>query len=454
MKSETKTLRLQIKKLGINGEGIGYFKRTIVFVPGALPKEEVLVKVIKQRPNFIEAQLLKIIKPSPHRVEPLCPHYQQCGGCQLQHLAYPAQCDFKVDVIRQSLQKFKPKDYQNYEIRPTLGMKNPWHYRNKLQFQVRRERNQLAVGLYKENSHQLINLTDCQVQDQPTQAIVNTVAALVEHYHLTPYNERRHTGFLRTIVVRVGQKTKEAQVVLVTTTERFPQKASFIRDLTAQQPAITSIVQNINREKTSLVMGDKERLLWGKKAIEEQLDELTFDLSARAFFQLNPQQTEVLYQQARQALNANLNDVIIDAYCGVGTIGLSLAKHVKAVYGMDIIPEAIDDAKQNAQKMGVNNATYEVGGAEKWIPRWFKEGIQPTGIIVDPPRTGLDETLAKTLVQHPIDKFVYVSCNPSTLARDLKVLTQKYRVNYIQSVDMFPQTARVEAVVSLTKITE
>lgn len=448
-KEQSKPIRLTIKKLGINGEGIGYFKKTIVFVPGALPKEEVLVKITKKRPNFIEGKLIKVLKPSPNRIEPACPHYNDCGGCQLQHLNYKAQCDFKVDVIRQSLQKFKPEGYQTYQLRPTIGMDTPWHYRNKLQFQVRSQHNHLALGLYKENSHQLIDLTDCLVQDELTQSLLNRIRNLISLHHLQPYNERKHQGWLRTIMIRVGQKTGEAQLVLITTKERFPQKNAFIRDIRQNCPEIVSIIQNINNAKTSLIMGDRELVLWGKEAIDEKLDELTFHLSARAFFQLNPAQTEVLYAEARKAIEACQDDIIIDAYCGVGTIGLSLASHVKAIYGMDIIPAAIDDAKKNAQQMNLTNTHYEVGKAEDWIPQWLNKGIKPTGIIVDPPRTGLDETLLKTLIKHRIPKLVYVSCNPSTLARDLKELSRIYQVQYIQSVDMFPQTARVEAVVSL-----
>lgn len=450
MKKYTKQVRVKIKKLGINGEGIGYVNKTILFVPGALPKEEVLVKITNQKRNFMEGKLIKVLKPSPERVQPKCAYYDQCGGCQLQHLSARGQKRFKEDIIRQSLKKFQLDNSQNIPILKTIGMKYPWNYRNKLQFQVRRQNQQIAVGLYKENSHQLINISDCPVQEPLTMNILQTVHQLIEKYHLRPYDERHHDGFIRTVIVRIGRKTNEAQVTLVTRTTKFANQSSFIRDLIAHHPEIKSIVQNVNTQQTALVMGDKEHVLWGKRTIDETIGNETFHLSSHAFLQLNPQQTEVLYQEAFKALDAQQDDIIIDAYCGIGTIGLSLAKKVNHVYGMDIIPAAIEDARNNAKDMNIHNVSYETGTAEKWIPQWLKTGIRPDGMIVDPPRTGLEPSLIQTILKYPIPKLVYVSCNPSTMARDLKELAKLYEIQYIQSVDMFPQTARVEAVAKLT----
>lgn len=327
------TIPLKIKRLGINGEGIGYFKRLIIFVPYALPKEEVLVKITKATPRYAEGQLVKIKKESKYRVVAPCPVYYECGGCQLQHLAYHAQLDFKKDLLLQSLEKFKPEGYRSYQLRPTIGMSDPWHYRNKAQFQLRKNKKtqKIEAGLYQANSHELVPLTDCLVQEPRTQKVMNTVVTLLNKYDLPIYDERSNSGIFRTIMVRVGIKTGELQVVFITRSRKFPQKNALIREINQRLPEVVSIMQNVQPNKTSLVMGDETLHLWGKEAIEEHINEVTFDLSPRAFFQLNPQQTEILYGEGIKALAIQPNETIVDAYCGVGTIGLSVAKQAKEI---------------------------------------------------------------------------------------------------------------------------
>lgn len=447
------TIPLKIKRLGINGEGIGYFKRLIIFVPYALPKEEVLVKITKATPRYAEGQLIKIKKESKDRVVAPCPVYYECGGCQLQHLAYHAQLDFKKDLLLQSLEKFKPEGFRSYQLRPTIGMSDPWHYRNKAQFQLRKNKKtkKIEAGLYQANSHKLVPLTDCLVQQPRTQEVMNTVVTLLNKYDLPIYDERSNSGIFRTIMVRVGIKTGELQVVFITRSRKFPQKNALIREINQRLPEVVSIMQNVQPNKTSLVMGDETLHLWGKEAIEEHINEVTFDLSPRAFFQLNPQQTEILYGEGIKALAIQPNETIVDAYCGVGTIGLSVAKQAKEIRGMDTVPQAIADARKNAERLGYQNTRYEVGTAEELLPKWLKEGFKPDGIIVDPPRTGLGPQLIQAILAYPPTKLVYISCNVSTLARDLVELSKKFQVEYLQSVDMFPQTARCEVVVKLTK---
>lgn len=445
-----KKIVLQIKKLGINGEGIAYYKKTIVFIPDVLPTEEVLAEITSISKNFMTARLVKIKKPSVHRVTPRCSVYKECGGCQLQHLSYDEQLSFKQDLVKQSLKKFQPKGYTYFTVLPTIGMENPWFYRNKLQFQVRQtDENQVISGLYQTDSHQLISIENCPVQFPQTTAIIQAITRWLQELAIPIYNERKNSGILKTVMIRIGAETEEIQVVFITNSKKLPKKRELIEQLATTFPQIVSIMQNVQDKKTSLVMGDETFLLWGKQTIEERLDNLTFDLSARAFFQLNPIQTRLLYSEVKKALNPKPTDTIIDAYCGVGIIGLSMAQEVAEIRGMDIIPAAIEDAQENAQRIGAEHTFYETGTAESLIPKWIKEGFQADGLIVDPPRTGLDPKLLQTLLDYPIPKIVYVSCNPSTLAQNLVELSKKYHVEYLQPIDMFPQTAKCEIVVSL-----
>lgn len=440
---------LTIKRLGINGEGIGYYKRKIVFVPQALPGEIVTAKVTQVKKNYAQAQVNRIRQASPDRVTPRDNY--DVGGIELAHLAYPAQLQFKRDVIKQALAKFKPRAYEEYDIRPTLGMDEPYYYRNKAQFQVRRDANgQVVAGLYRPNSHQLVDLPTFSTQRPLTMKIIRTVCSIIQSLGMSTYNEKNNKGAVKTIVVRESFATGQAQLVLVTNTKELPQREQFVAQVQSRLPEVVSLMHNINPGRTSLVWGEETKHLWGQEYITEKLGQITFRLSARAFFQLNPAQTKVLYDEVKKALELAPNETLIDAYCGVGTIGLYVARDAKEVRGMDIIPEAIADARVNARLSGLSNVQYEVGGAEKWIPQWNRLGFVPDALVVDPPRTGLDQQLIETIIKYRPRKFVYVSCNPSTLARDLVQLTKVYDVEYIQSVDMFPQTARCEAVVKFS----
>ncbi|CCW41523.1 TPA: 23S rRNA (uracil(1939)-C(5))-methyltransferase RlmD [Streptococcus agalactiae] len=439
---------LKIKRMGINGEGIGFYKKTLIFVPGALKGEEVFCQISSVRRNFAEAKLLKINKKSKNRVDPACSIYKECGGCQIMHLQYDKQLEFKTDVIRQALMKFKPEGYENYEIRKTIGMSEPEHYRAKLQFQVRSFGGNVKAGLYAQGTHRLIDIKDCLVQDRLTQEMINRVAELLGKYKLPIYNERKIAG-VRTVMIRRAQASGEVQLIFITS-----KRLDFddvVIELVREFPELKTVAVNINASKTSDIYGQITEVIWGQESINEEVLDYGFSLSPRAFYQLNPKQTQILYSEAVKALDVKEDDDLIDAYCGVGTIGLAFAGKVKSVRGMDIIPEAIQDAKENALHMGFTNTHYEAGKAEDVIPRWYSEGFRANALIVDPPRTGLDDKLLNTILKMSPEKMVYVSCNTSTLARDLVTLTKVYHVHYIQSVDMFPHTARTEAVVKLQR---
>ncbi|WP_269291424.1 23S rRNA (uracil(1939)-C(5))-methyltransferase RlmD [Streptococcus agalactiae] len=439
---------LKIKRMGINGEGIGFYKKTLIFVPGALKGEEVFCQISSVRRNFAEAKLLKINKKSKNRVDPACSIYKECGGCQIMHLQYDKQLEFKTDIIRQALMKFKPEGYENYEIRKTIGMSEPEHYRAKLQFQVRSFGGNVKAGLYAQGTHRLIDIKDCLVQDRLTQEMINRVAELLGKYKLPIYNERKIAG-VRTVMIRRAQASGEVQLIFITS-----KRLDFddvVIELVREFPELKTVAVNINASKTSDIYGQITEVIWGQESINEEVLDYGFSLSPRAFYQLNPKQTQILYSEAVKALDVKEDDDLIDAYCGVGTIGLAFAGKVKSVRGMDIIPEAIQDAKENALHMGFTNTHYEAGKAEDIIPRWYSEGFRANALIVDPLRTGLDDKLLNTILKMPPEKMVYVSCNTSTLARDLVTLTKVYHVHYIQSVDMFPHTARTEAVVKLQR---
>ena len=442
---------LTIRRLGVNGHGIGYYKHKVCFVPGALPGEVVVAEVTHVHPRFLEAKIHRLRQKSKHRVTPRDPYADVAGGFELENLAYPQQLAFKRQVILDSLEKFKPYGYRNYEVRKTIAAPEEYHYRNKAQFQVRMVDGHVATGLYKPNSHDLVDMRECAVQMPRTMKVVRTVVQLIEELQIPVYDEDHNSGIIKTIVVRESWTTGELQLTLITNTPKLIHKRPLLSAIADQLPEVVSVMQNVNPGDTPLVWGDQMIHLAGKETITESLMGLDFALSARSFLQLNPEQTEVLYEQAAQALELDKEDTLIDAYAGIGTIGLSLAPRVKAVRGMEIIPEAVANANDNARLNGIDNAHYEVGKAEDVIPKWLAEGLTFDALVVDPPRAGLDDELIKQILRVKPRKFAYVSCGMASLARNLRRLTSVYHVDYIQPVDMMPQTARCEAVVKLSR---
>lgn len=441
-----------IKRLGINGEGVGYYRRKAVFIKGALPEEVVKATVARVEAKFILADLNKIEKTSPQRAEPPCPVFNICGGCQIQHLSYEGQLAGKVDIVREAFARYT--DLAQVKFKPMLGMEHPWNYRNKAQLQLGMQKDQMIAGLYAADSHQLVDITGCPIQHPKINEAVDQTRKVLERLRIPVYQEKGNQGLVRTIVARWGFQSGELQITLVTVSDKLPQQERVVSELRQALPGLTSIAINVNPKNTSLVFGPKTISLWGEHSIEESLGELQFTLSPRAFFQLNPLQTVKLYEAVRNAAGLTGRETVVDAYCGTGTIGLWLAPYAHAVRGIESIPEAVIDARSNADRNGRSNISFHEGLAEELLPRWAKAGLKPDVIVADPPRTGLDPRFLEAVLRTKPKRFVYVSCNPSTLAKDCKVLIDGgYKLEWVQPVDMFPQTSHVEAVVLLSKNT-
>ncbi|WP_228101357.1 23S rRNA (uracil(1939)-C(5))-methyltransferase RlmD [Paenibacillus donghaensis] len=437
-----------IKRIGINGEGVGYYRRKAVFIGGALPNEVVKAKVVKVEPGYLNAEITEIEKRSLQRQDPPCPVYGICGGCQLQHMTYESQLQAKEEIIRESFQRYAK--LQELPLRPILGMDNPWGYRNKAQLQAGYDGEDIVAGLYAAGSHRLIDISGCPIQHPVVNHAIEQVKEALEELRIPVYNERTREGAIRTIVARVGQATGQVQLTLITATDRLPDSRRLVEEIRKRLPKVITIAHNIHKGKSPLVFGNKTVVLWGEERLEESLGDVRFALSPRAFFQLNPEQTVKLYNAVQEAAGLSGSELVVDAYCGTGTIGLWLAPFAHEVRGIELIPEAVLDARDNAKSTGVDNARFYEGRAEQLLPEWVGRGIRPDVVVVDPPRTGCERPLLDAIIKAKPERLVYVSCNPATLAKDCQVLLGgDYRIEWVQPVDMFPQTAHVECTVLL-----
>lgn len=444
-----------------DGEGVG---RTAdgytLFIPNALPGEQVEAKILKSKKQYGYGKVVSFRKLSEHRIEPPCPIYKECGGCQLQHLDYESQLLWKrqhvVDTLSRigKLQIGDGDQAEGVIVHPTIGMEEPWRYRNKAAVPIGRgaDGESLVGGFYAKGSHRIIDMNECLIQKQHNDDVIREVKEIAKELHIEPYDEERATGVLRHVMVRIGVVTGEIMVVLITNTNKLPRQAEWVDQIRKRIPNVKSIVHNINCKVTNAIFGDTTKVVWGSDVIYDQLDGITFAISARSFYQVNPEQTIALYQKAVDYAQLTGKEQVIDAYCGIGTISLFLARNAGHVYGVEIVPEAIEDAKRNAALNELENTTFEAGPAEVVIPRWKREGMDADVIVVDPPRKGCDPALLETILEIRPERVVYVSCNPSTLARDLRVLEDGgYRTVEVTPVDMFPWTGHVESVVWLTR---
>ncbi|MBE6065158.1 23S rRNA m(5)U-1939 methyltransferase [Clostridium cochlearium] len=441
--------RVSITGMGTKGEGIGKIDNFTIFIPGAILGEEVEVNIIKVNKNYAVGKLLNIIIASEERVKPICDIYTRCGGCQLQHMSYKEQLNFKRQKVKDALLRLGGIDV---EVEPVLGIKNPYRYRNKVQLPIGKENEKVSIGFYAPRSHNIIDLKTCLIQDEKADDIIKILREWIEKFNVPIYNEKEHKGNLRHIMVRTAFKTGEVMVVLVTKDKNLPHKEELINKLIENLQGVVSIIQNINSQKTNVVLGKESIVLWGKDKIIDYIANFKFAITPLSFFQVNPIQTEVLYNKALEYADLKGNEVVFDAYCGTGTISLFLSQKAKKVYGVEIVAEAIESAKLNAKENNVDNVDFIVGESEKVIPELIEKGIKADVVVVDPPRKGCEKSLLEAMANMSPEKIVYVSCDPATLARDLGVLEKLgYKTIRVQPVDMFSNTYHVENVVLLEK---
>ena len=448
---------LTIEDFTKEGEGLGKYQGFPLFVKDTVIGDEVKVSITKLKKNYGYARLVEIIKPSEDRVTPLCPVARQCGGCKLQQISYDKQLHFKKGLVEGCLTRiggFEKEDIEQ-KMEPVYGMEEPWHYRNKAQFPVGYDKEgNLVAGFYAGRTHSIVANTDCAIQAKVTHPIVEKVLAYMRENKISAYDEKNHSGLIRHILTRVGFTTGEIMVCLIMNgTAKQLKNINKLVDKLKEIEGMTSIIVNTNTDKTNKILGLHCETVWGQDYIEDYIGDIKYQIGPLSFYQVNPQQTKVLYSKALEYADLKGQELVWDLYCGIGTISLFLAQKAKQVYGVEIIKEAIDDARRNAALNHMDNVEFFVGKAEEIVPAQYeKTGIHPDVIVVDPPRKGCDATLLNTMLDMAPERIVYVSCDPATLARDLKILcAEKYTLEKVAVVDQFSHSVHVETVVLLSQ---
>ena len=453
-----------IEDIGVGGEGIGKVDGYTLFIKDAIIGDVVEAKIVKAKKNYGYARLMNIVTPSENRVEkPACPMARRCGGCQIQEMKYGAQLAFKEGKVRGNLERIGevPTGLLDKVIQPIVGMEEPFHYRNKAQFPIGTDKEgHIITGFYAGRTHSIIPNTDCALGVAVNQKILEIILHFMENNHISAYDEEKHKGLVRHVLIRYGFKTDEIMVCLVMNGEKLPHAEKFV-DKLCKIPGMTSITISVNKAKTNVIMGNEIKLLWGQTYITDYIGNVKYQISPLSFYQVNPVQTEKLYGLALDYADLNGNETVWDLYCGIGTISLFLAQKAKQVYGVEIVPQAIDDARNNAKINDITNAEFYVGKAEEVLPEYYREYQESHGgetahadvIVVDPPRKGCEESLLQTIVDMQPEKVVYVSCDSATLARDVKFLRESgYELKKITPVDQFPNTVHVEVVCCLHRV--
>lgn len=443
-------IKLNIEKTSSDGRGIGYVDGKICFVHGTLENETVKAKVYTIHKAYITAGAVDVITPSPERLYDYCPHSELCGGCPLSHITYEKQKEIKRQHVVDTLSRIGGIENAESITEATLGMEKPQHYRNKMVFPVGEKDGSAIGGFYGSRSHDVVELTSCGVGEDCAVTILSTVLEFMNEEHIPAYCEKTHRGTIRRVFVRTGYHSKELMIVISSATEKIKNLEKLTEKLISQlfgEYNLRSIVLNINNAKNNLVLGAKNITLWGEDTISDSILGLDFSISPHSFFQVNPHQTEKLYQKALDLAEIDQSKTVLDIYCGIGTISLCAAKNAKKVIGVEIVPQAIQDANENAKRNNLNNTEFYCGEAEQIVPKLIDKGERPDIVIIDPPRKGSDEKTLSAIVKASPERIVYVSCNPATLARDAKFLTENgYKLTSATPVDMFPFTEHIESV--------
>ena len=442
---------LEIEDCGIDGEGIGKADGFTVFVKDAVIGDTVTAKIIKAKKNYGYGRLMEVLKPSPYRVEPKCEFARQCGGCQLQALSYDQQLVFKTNKVKGHLERIG--GFTDIPMEPIIGMDELFHYRNKAQFPVgRNKEGKIVTGFYAGRTHNIIENRDCALGVAENKEVLDRVIAHMEKYGIEPYNEATGKGLVRHVLIRYGYFTKEVMVCLILNGNKLPKEEQLVKSL-CEIPGMTSITINVNKKHSNVILGEEIRLLWGQEYITDRIGDISYQISPLSFYQVNPMQTQKLYAKALEYADLHGEETVWDLYCGIGTISLFLAQKAKFVRGVEIVPAAIENAKENAKLNGLENTEFFVGKAEEVLPREYKKnGVYADVIVVDPPRKGCDETLLETMIEMNPERIVYVSCDSATLARDLKYLCERgYELRKVCPVDQFGMTVHVETVVLLSQ---
>ena len=443
---------LEIEDCGIDGEGIGKADGFTVFVKDAVIGDTVTAKIIKAKKNYGYGRLMEVLKPSPYRVEPKCEFARQCGGCQLQALSYDQQLVFKTNKVKGHLERIG--GFTDIPMEPIIGMDELFHYRNKAQFPVgRNKEGKIVTGFYAGRTHNIIENRDCALGVAENKEVLDRVIAHMEKYGIEPYNEATGKGLVRHVLIRYGYFTKEVMVCLILNGNKLPKEEQLVKSL-CEIPGMTSITINVNKKRSNVILGEEICLLWGQEYITDRIGDISYQISPLSFYQVNPMQTQKLYAKALEYADLHGQETVWDLYCGIGTISLFLAQKAKFVRGVEIVPAAIENAKENAKLNGLENTEFFVGKAEEVLPREYKKnGVYADVIVVDPPRKGCDETLLETMVEMNPERIVYVSCDSATLARDLKYLCERgYELRKVCPVDQFGMTVHVETVVLLSQL--
>lgn len=434
---------------GFQGEGIAKIDGMIIFIPNGIKGEKAKIKILKVTTSHAFGKIVEIIEKAPERVEADCITYSRCGGCSLRHIEYEKTLEMKKSAVESTLKKALRRDVKISEI---LGMENPYNYRNKLQYPLGiGKNNKPVIGVFAERTHEIIFTEECKLQDCLSQDIANDIYGFILNNNLSVYDEKNLRGSLRHIIIRIGKKTKEVMVTLVSNTKKLHKEKELVNYITSKYSEIKTIVKNINSKNTNVILGNENEILYGNGYIYDYLEDCKFKISPMSFYQVNPIQTERLYNKAIEYAKLSGDETIFDLYCGIGTIGIFASKNVKKLYGIETVPQAIEDAKENAKLNNIENAEFFVGDVEKALPKFIKDrNVKADVVFVDPPRKGCDKTALETLMKIKPKKIVYISCNPATLGRDLKILEDEYELKDISICDMFPFTHHVECVTVLT----